>query len=150
MLFQLLFTQFYSTSVTIISCSSLHVVSARPTIPFEEQRTVDVATTAITTKRRHQCGTARTVTSSCVVMTTVLESTISNMAHQVRTKHYPTYFHCVTLPWPSDPISVLSLSHLSLSHSTYTHSHTFMYTWQCILTLHAHLVLHCTDEAQLG
>ena len=90
-------------------------------------------------KERHQCGTARIATSSCdimVVMMTVLESTISNMAHQVKTKHYPTYGQVIPFPF--------SLSFLTLTCNT--HSLSFMYTWQCILTLHANTDKHLLPQ----
>ena len=68
-----------------------HVASARHISPLEEQRTVDAATTAITTRSSdtRQCGIAKIVTSFYVTMgvtMTASTSITSNMDHLVWTK----------------------------------------------------------------
>ena len=64
-----------------------HVASARPISPLKEQRTVDAATTAITTSRdTRQRGIAKIATSFYVTMgvtMTASTSTTSNIDHLV-------------------------------------------------------------------
>ena len=112
----------------------LHAGSARPTFPLEEQRMIDAATTATTTKSRdtRQYGSAKTATFSYVtmdVMMTASESTTSNMVHLVKIEHHTCHFLQLA-KWSLSHSHSLSLS-LSPPPVIY-HAHALGY--QCTLT----------------